>query len=148
MKILERILILVLAVMIFVVPISLMFPSNYPTIAEAAEITKTFAWDEPSDLALIKNWEMHYGTTAGGPYAKLADIAKDGDYESPVTVDITGPPASNQTRYFVMKACGDVPKGGDIVEYECSEFSNEASFTVWIPANKFQVPINFRILPD
>jgi len=32
--------------------------------------------------------------------------------------------------------------------YECSGDSNEASFTVWIPANKFEVPINFRILPE
>ena len=118
------------------------------TTAFAAEQTRTFAWDEPSDLATIANWEMHWGNTQGGPYAKLIDIPKDGDYTEPVTVDITGPPATNQTRYFILKACGDVPQEDGSTLYECSGNSNEASFTVWIPANKFEVPINFRILPE
>ena len=117
-------------------------------IAGAAEIVKTFAWDEPSDLAQIKNWEMYWGSTKGGPYAKLMEVPKDGNFEEPVTVDISGPPATNQTRYFVLKACGDVPQEDGSTVYECSDNSNEASFTVWIPANKFQVPVNFRILPE
>ena len=119
-----------------------------PVLVSAAEITKTFAWDEPTDLAAIKNWEMHWGSTKGGPYAKLMDIPKDGDYQSPVVVDITGPPGTNQTRYFVMKACGDVIQADASTKYECSENSNEVSFAVWIPANKYEVPVNFRILPE
>jgi hypothetical protein len=118
------------------------------TTAFAAEITKTFAWDEPTDLAAIKNWEMHWSATQGGPYAKLMDIPKDGNYTEPITVDISGPPATNQTRYFVLKACGDVVQEDASTLYECSSDSNEVSFTVWIPANKFQVPVNFRILPE
>ena len=114
----------------------------------AAEQIRTFAWDEPADIDVIKNWEMHWGSTKGGPYAKLMDIPKDGDYTEPVTVDITGPPATNQTRYFILKACGDVVQEDASTLYECSGDSNEASFTVWIPANKFEVPINFRILPE
>jgi len=120
----------------------------FVSAAGAAEITKTFAWDEPADLALIKNWEMYWGTTKGGPYAKLMDIPKDGNYEEPVTVDISGPPATNQTRYFVMKACGDLLQEDGTTKYECSEDSNEASFTVWIPATQFKIPVNFRILPE
>ena len=114
----------------------------------AAEQIRTFAWDEPADIDVIKNWEMHWGSTKGGPYAKLMDIPKDGDYTEPITVDITGPPATNQTRYFVLRACGDVVQEDASTLYECSGDSNEASFTVWIPANKFEVPINFRILPE
>ena len=117
-------------------------------ISDAAEKVVTFAWDEPADIDVIKNWEMHWGSTKGGPYAKLMDIPKDGDYTEPVTVDITGPPATNQTRYFILKACGDVVQEDASTLYECSGDSNEASFTVWIPANKFEVPVNFRILPE
>ena len=120
----------------------------FPCLVSAAEVTKTFAWDEPTDLEAISNWEMHWGSTQGGPYAKLQDIPKDGDYQSPVVVDITGPPGTNQTRYFVMKACGDVIQADASTKYECSENSNEVSFAVWIPANKYEVPVNFRILPE
>ena len=119
-----------------------------PVLVSAAEITKTFAWDEPADLAAIKNWEMHWGSTQGGPYAKLMDIPKDGNFAEPVTVDISGPPATNQTRYFVLKACGDVVQEDASTIYECSDNSNEVSLVVWIPANQFQVPVNFRILPE
>jgi len=117
-------------------------------VSHAAEITKTFAWDEPTDLEAISNWEMHWGVTQGGPYAKLIDVPKDGDYQSPITVDISGTPASNQTRYFVLKACGNMPQPDGSTVYECSGNSNEASFTVWIPANAYEVPINFRIVPE
>jgi len=119
-----------------------------PVLVSAAEITKTFAWDEPTDLVTIKNWEMHWGNTPGGPYAKLMDIPKDGDYESPVTVDITGPPATNQTRYFVMKACGDTLQADGTTKYECSADSNEVNFSVWVPADKYEVPVNFRIISE
>jgi hypothetical protein len=119
-----------------------------PIMVSAAEITKTFAWDEPSDLEVITQWELHWSATQGGPYAKMIDIPRDGDYTEPITVDITGPPATNQTRYFVLRACGDVVQEDASTLYECSETSNEASLTVWVPANQFQVPINFRVLAD
>jgi len=119
-----------------------------PVLVSAAEITKTFAWDEPDDLEVITQWELHWGVTPGGPYAKLIDIPKDGNYQEPVTVDISGTPGSDQTRYFVLKACGNQPQSGGGTAYECSENSNEASFSVWIPANTFQVPVNFRIIPE
>ena len=120
----------------------------FPCLVSAAEVTKTFAWDEPTDLEAISNWEMHWGSTQGGPYAKLQDIPKDGDYQSPITVDISGPPASNQTRYFILKACGDVIQEDSSTIYECSGDSNEVSFSVWIPANAFTVPVNFRIVTE
>jgi len=144
-KLLKILLVTLLAIMVFVVPVTLIVK-----IASASEITKTFAWDAPpaDELARIKNWEMHWGNTAGGPYAKLVDIPKNGNFEQPVTVDISGPPATNQTRYFVLRACGDLAQEDGSTKYECSENSNEVSLTVWIPANKFQVPVNFRMIPE
>ena len=62
----------------------------FPVLVSAAEITKTFAWDEPEDLEVITQWELHWGSTSGGPYAKLTDIPKDGNFQEPVTVDISG----------------------------------------------------------
>jgi len=110
--------------------------------------TITFAWDEPEDLEVITQWELHWGSTTGGPYAKLTDIQKDGNFQEPVTVDISGPPGTDQVRYFVLKACGDQPQSGGGTAYECSENSNEASFSVWIPPAAFSVPVNFRIIPE
>ena len=122
-----------------------------PVLVSAAEITKTFAWDEPGDpgdLEVITQWELHWGVTQGGPYAKMIDIPKDGNYQEPVTVDISGTPGTDQTRYFVLKACGNQPQSGGGTAYECSDNSNEVSFSVWIPSNKIKVPVNFIILPE
>ena len=102
----------------------------FTSTAFTAEITKTFAWDEPGDLEVITQWELHWSATQGGPYAKLIDIPKDGNYQEPVTVDISGTPGTDQTRYFVLKACGNQLQSGGGTAYECSDDSNEVSFTV------------------
>jgi len=118
------------------------------TAVNAAEITKTFAWDTPADMDIITKWELHWGNTAGGPYVKLTDIIKVAGqtvFEAPATVDISGPAATTQTRYFVLKACGDIPQAGGGTVYECSGNSNETDFSVWIPANGCEVPVNFRV---
>jgi hypothetical protein len=120
------------------------------TVGWAAEVTKTFAWDEPTDLSKITQWELYMGEASGGPYAKVTDIIKvPGQlvFEAPATVDITGDPATTETRYFVLLACGDQPLESGGVEYQCSADSNEVNFSVWIPANAFKVPVQFRIVP-
>jgi hypothetical protein len=117
----------------------------------AEEITKTFAWDEPTDLIKITQWELYMGETSGGPYAKVTDILKVPDqtvFEAPATVDIVGAPGTNETRYFVLIACGDQPLEGGETEYQCSADSNEVNFSVWIPADAFNVPVLFRIIPN
>ena len=43
---------------------------------------------------------------------------------------------------------GVITTAGGGTAYECSENSNEISFSVWIPAAAFSVPVNFRILPE
>jgi len=119
-------------------------------ISDAAEKVVTFAWDEPADLEIIERWELYWSETAGGPYTKVTDIAKTENqtvFEAPATVDITGPPGSRQTRYFVLLACGTVQEGGAPV-FKCSEDSNEISEDFDIPATIFEIPVNFRILPE
>ena len=113
-------------------------------------VTKTFAWDEPTDLAIIDRWELYWSETAGGPYTIVMEIPKvEGQtvFESPAVIDITGPAGSRQTRYFVLIACGTVQEAGQPVA-RCSEDSNEVSFYVDIPPSEMRMPVNFRILPE
>ena len=120
------------------------------TTAFAAEQTRTFAWDEPTDLAIIERWEIYVSETSGGPYVKATEIPKvEGQtiFQANSTVDIIGAPGSKQTRYFVMLACGTVLEAGQPT-FKCSDDSNEVNFSVDIPAFEFKVPVNFRILPE
>jgi hypothetical protein len=68
------------------------------------------------------------------------------DNEEPIVATVTGPPATNVTRYFVLVACGDVAREDGTVVYECSGYSNEVSHDFWIPHDGFEVPVNFRII--
>ena len=120
------------------------------TTAFAAEETRTFAWDEPTDLAIIERWEIYVSETSGGPYVKATEIPKvEGQtvFQANSTVDIIGAPGSKQTRYFVMLACGTVLEAGQPVDV-CSGDSNEVNFSVDIPALEFKVPVNFRMLAE
>ena len=120
-----------------------------PFFALAAEQTRTFAWDEPTDLAIIERWEIYVSETSGGPYVKATEIPKiEGQiFQANSTVDIIGAPGSEQTRYFVILACGTVLEAGQPVD-KCSDNSNEVNFSVDIPALEFKVPVNFRMLAE
>lgn len=121
-----------------------------PSVALTAEITKTFAWDEPTDLDLITRWELYWSETAGGPYTKVVEIPKVVDqtvFQAPATVDIIGSPGSRQARYFVLIACGTVQEDGQPV-FKCSENSNEISEIFNIAALEFKVPVNFRVIAE
>ena len=127
-----------------------LFIALAPVLVSAAEITKTFAWDEPTDLDIIERWELFWSETAGGPYTKVIEIPKVAGqtvFQAPATVDITGSPGSVQTRYFVLIACGTVQEAGQPV-FKCSANSNEISEAFDIPATVFEIPVNFRILPE
>ena len=120
------------------------------TTAFAAEQTRTFAWDEPTDLAIIERWEIYVGDTPGGPYLLATIVPKvEGQtvFQADSTVDIIGAPGSEQTRYFVILACGTVLEAGQPVD-KCSGDSNEVNFSVDIPALELKVPVNFRMLPE
>ncbi len=113
--------------------------------------TVTFGWDQ-NDLTNVTQWEMDWSVTAGGPYAQLTTIPYDGSsgtaFQSPIIATVTGEPGTTETRYFVLKACGDIPIEGGGTEYQCSSYSNEVSKGFWIPVGAYEVPINFRIIPE
>ena len=128
--------------------VTFLFILLIPIFASAAEVTKTFAWDEPTDLAIIERWELYMGETPGGSYTKVTDIIKiEGVFQAPGTVDIIGPAGSRQTRYFVLIACGTVLEAGQPI-FKCSADSNEVNFSVDIPSTEFKVPVNFRIIEE
>jgi len=112
--------------------------------------TLTFAWDytPAAGQVAVTIWEMHWSVTEGGPYTKLADIPNSGNLQAPITATVTGQPGTSETRYFVLKACGDAPKEGGGTEYLCSVPSNETSYAFWIDVTGFSAPVQFRILPQ
>ena len=128
----------------------ILFIALLPVLVSAAEITKTFAWDEPTDLDIISSWQLYWSETAGGPYTKISDIPKvEGMtvFQAPATVDVIGPSGSIQERFFVLIACGTVQEAGAPV-LKCSANSEEISYEFIIPATKFKVPVMFRILAE
>jgi hypothetical protein len=122
------------------------------TVSTAYAVDKTivFAWDPHEQIDIIKNFEMHWSDQSGGPYAQLAVIPKADalDNQEPVQATVTGPAATTVTRYFVLKACGDIQQEDGSIAYECSGPSNEVSADFWIPFEGFKVPVNFRIVPE
>jgi len=139
--------------MILILTIALIPFAGSVNAAEKVE-TLTFAWDHVSaegGVAVV-NWQMEWGVTAGGPYTKLVDIpyaaTTGASYESPVQAVVTGQPGTHETRYFILRACGDVPIEGGGTEYQCSDPSNEVSYNFWIPAGGYSAPVQFRILPQ
>lgn len=122
-----------------------------PLISSAKTETLVFQWDYTAGEVPVTTWQMDWGVTAGGPYTKLADISYvdpgSAPYESPVEAVVTGQPGTHETRYFILRACGDVPLEAGGTEYQCSEPSNEVAYSFWIDVTGFSAPINFRTKP-
>jgi len=120
-------------------------------VGVASAETVTFQWNQ-TDLTSLKEWKLFWSGTHGGPYVELATIAYDGSskplYTSPAEVPVTGNPATNVIKYFVLIACGDIPQADGSNKYMCSADSNEANHSFWIPAGMFSVPLNFDIVPN
>ena len=116
--------------------------------AFAAEKVETviFYWDQ-QDRTLLEKWELHWSDASGGPYVPLTDFIYGGEdqinFESQVEATVTGDPASTVTKFFVLRACGTVDG-----TYFCSDWSNQASYDFKIPFGGFQVPVNFRVVPN
>lgn len=124
----------------------------FPVYSAEKTETLTFEWEHTAGDVQVKTWEMDWGVIAGGPYTKLIDIpyadAVGGVYQAPVQAVVTGQPGTHETRYFILKACGDVPQEGGGTAYQCSDPSNEASFAFWIPSTGFSAPIKFTVKPQ
>jgi hypothetical protein len=100
--------------------------------ASAEDITKeiTFLYEQATvDLPHLKEWRLHYATTAGGPYLPVKDangaplvIPYDGtpapEYTSAQTLTVPVAPGTTITYYFVMTAVN--------LDNEESTFSAEA----------------------
>ena len=119
--------------------------------AEKTE-TLTFEWEHTAGDVPVKTWQLEWGIAPGGPYTKLTDVpyadAVGGVYQAPVQAVVTGQPGTHETRYFILKACGDVPQEGGGTAYQCSDPSNEASYAFWIPSTGFSAPVQFTIKPN
>jgi hypothetical protein len=125
----------------------------FAAIAFAAEVTeiRIFAWDQ-TELTNVTQWEMEWGLTEDGAFALLGTILYDGTpqtpFRAPLEATVTGPGGTTQTRWFRLRTCGDVPQQDGSTEYLCSTYSNVISSDFWIPAGEFQVPVEFRIIPE
>jgi hypothetical protein len=121
------------------------------TAADKME-TITFAWDDTNEAGKVKNFEMYWSETAGGPYTKMATIPyATPPHEAPIEATVSGSPGTTETRYFVLTSCGDVLQQDGSTEYMCAgdgagnvAYSNEVSHNFWIQPTGFSVPIQFR----
>ena len=121
--------------------------------AYANEITesRTFAWDM-SDLENVVQWEMEWSDFEAEQFIKLGDIPYDGNpqpsFEAILEATVTGPAGTMVRKYFRLRTCGNTPQSDGTTTYECSGYSNVVYSDFWIPANEFQVPVNFRVLAE
>ena len=122
------------------------------SLAMAGSVTKTvtFGWTQ-EDTTNLKEWDLLWSDSSGGPYTSLVKIPYNtgdpaGDFQSPTEAIVTGDQATNVVKYFIMKACGDIPQADGTTVYKCSDPSNEVSASFWIPAGEFSVPVNFRVI--
>lgn len=120
--------------------------------ATAAETTKTltFQWEQTNPETVIE-WKLWWSDISGGPYGtSIGTFAHDDNTNGPIFSDsnemlVTGSPGTNVVKYFILKACGDVIQPDGSFLRECSEASNEVSYTFWIPSGSFSAPFNFII---
>ena len=138
----KKLLVLVLSVLLLALAVQ--------SFAESATEVVTFGWTQ-EDVTNLKEWDLMWSDTAGGPYVSVTKISYDasnpaGDFTSPATATVNGEQGTNVVKYFIMKACGDIPQADNTTVYECSAPSNEISYSFWIPAGKFSVPVQFRVI--
>jgi len=118
----------------------------------AAETTETltFEWTQ-EDTTNLKEWKLFWSDVAGGSYTEIAVITYNPENEGPVhtgveEILVTGDQATYVKKYFVLRACGDIPQPDGTATYLCSEDSNEVSHDFWIPAGVFSVPVQFKMI--
>lgn len=137
---------------IFLLILAFAFVMAPMAYADDVTETLTFAWEQ-DDVTNLTQWEMHWGDAAGGAYTQLLVLPYNagdpaGTFQTPVNATVTGAQGTTVTKYFVLRACGDIPQAEGDPVYECSDWSNEVSYGFWIPAGQFSVPVQFRIIAN
>ena len=114
--------------------------------------TLTFEWTQ-EDITNLKEWKLFWSNTEDGSYIEAIIIPYDSGVEGPVYsgpagLTVNGEQATHVIKYFVLRACGDIPQKDGSVEYICSVDSNKVFYSFWIPGGVFSVPIEFKILAE
>jgi len=79
---------------------------SVPSYAGDKVITAT--WEQQvEDLPQLLKWTLHYGTTKGGPYTNLIDIAYDGTNGPFFTDEVIVVPDNAETTYYFMMTAWD-----------------------------------------
>lgn len=138
---------------VFVFILAAFLVLSFAGIGLADDVTKTltFEWTM-EDTTNLKEWQLLWSDTAGGPYDidPASVIAYDSalpgpTYASPEAIDVFGNQATHVIKYFVLVACGDIPQPDGTTKFICSDYSNEVNHDFWIPAGQFSVPVQFII---
>ena len=119
----------------------------------ATDITQTltFQWEDTNNPDIMQDWRLYWSEIAGGPYDEtpVSIIPYEGTgptFSSPAEAIVSGIPATHVVKYFVLVACGNTIQADGSTKYECSANSNEIFYDFWIPAGKFSVPVQFKIV--
>lgn len=117
-----------------------------PLIGYSANQTKAesliFEWDQNvEDLPILKGWALYEAPTAGGPYAKVADVVyvpgTVTSFSSESTLSVTGPGGTTVNRYYVLRSIN--------TENAESVNSNEVTYAFVIPVGVTSAPFNLII---
>jgi hypothetical protein len=94
----------------YLIVILLMLSPLYLYADQQLSRTIVFGWDSHPQIDRINYFLLSWSDQQGGPYAKLAIISKEDavDNQQDIEAVVSGPEESTVTRYFVLKACGDI----------------------------------------
>jgi hypothetical protein len=128
----------------------LMFVFSVNVLAAETTKTITFGWTQ-EDTTNLKEWKIFWSDTAGGPYTEVAIIPYNSgeagpEYTGSKNMNVSGNQGTHVTKYFIVRACGDIPQEDGTVAYSCSADSNEVSYAFWVPAGTFSIPLEFKIM--
>lgn len=125
--------------------------------AEAGETieTKTFGWNAGSNWATSPptKFKMFWNDSESGEYALMETFEASGtggpdSFSSPLEVTVSGPPSTWVTKYFVLKACGDVQQEDGSTQEICSDPSNVLEQKFWIKFDGYSIPVRFRVIAE
>lgn len=117
---------------------------GFAVIAPAVDVTEILPIEWTQDLEtfnVLTYWQLEMSDVAGGPYSPATIIPRgalsaSGAYQASTPIIVSGTPASDVVKYFVLRAC---------IDTECSGPSNEISESWHIPLGS---PSDLKILAE